>query len=1016
MYAQVRVRETRIRIRFRFQRSPLVGLSAWLRTGLASALLLPPPCWLRVSYRSTMSRTRMRIRGRSNVTASAVMTTPDDRRPDPSVVAAAAAAGHADAVPHVVPVGEDVVVVVIVVVAVVVVRVAAMVIVVVVHEAFVLDGAGRGSDDRNGRDDDDVFSSGRIVVLLLLLLLPPTPSEQPAISRRCRPQRRRGSRRRVRVRARRVDQLRDVRLPQRLGRRDVLLAALLARDGRHGRLVPVLAPRNGVSLAERPPLRVAIVSGVGVIVVVVVVVVGVDHAEALLRHREHDLHQPLLDGPFDIPLVLFSRTAQLAAQRAARGTARQQGRAAAGLLPLVVPPVVGGCSSDGLRGDPSRDVLAGEALLPEKTRRREPSQVRRDGALDLDGDPGSRGRANSSSSASASQPVGLPGVAARAPPPPPLLPMRRPGASACSAPKPDRALLDELLPGLECSPAPAPRTPAPRPRKKPAAERRPEADRRRLSAALRADSDRLEPVRESSSRRPSVSVERASAASTSDTQSWTSGSVRRTGLSGLGVAAARPVAGGNRTTGGAVAVTGVAKGSECASEGRRRAVVHVLGVVMVLKVVMVMLMGIASVIVVLVLVVFQDRVDDARRRRKRAAEALRVRERRLVAVAHAPGRHRLPGDGPRPGSGVQRCPAGPTPEALVPERPPSAAAAATVVVAAPVPLVAPAEEEVVALNHVRVVEEVARVVGHGAHRLVVPGLPPALPHAPEQEAEDDAEEEREPEAQSEAEPEALRPGRAARPGGIPLPPALGFVYDEVHAMDVRLRKRSEDPASWRLCFVLPVEADVSHPPYTIMTLPGSIAAPWPYMPPSGCCFGMRHRQELYAWLISRTASCGSAGVATSPTHPPSTTTEPPSSLSTAVWPDRLYTLGEAAASSRFLMPPSSLPVLPSWFSTWRSLSLSLTLFLLLFFASSLPGISCTSGGCTLTYDHVSSGRLQTAAVLMLIKAHCVWPPRKTKLACCVTEPDMLVMDGGSCVTEKPAKGERGPATDATPRV
>src|SRR3954463_5979512 len=73
----------------------------------------------------------------------------------------------------------------------------------------------------------------------------------------------------------------------------------------------------------------------------------------------------------------------------------------------------------------------------------------------------------------------------------------------------------------------------------------------------------------------------------------------------------------------------------------------------------------------------------------------------------------------------------------------------------------------------------------------------------------------------------------------------------------------------------------------------------------------------------------------------------------------------------------------------------------------------TVGGIEMdTKFHVSSGKLQIAAVLMLIKACCVWPPNSTWLVCCVTMPDRLEMDGASPVNVKPASATGGPAAGA----
>jgi len=53
------------------------------------------------------------------------------------------------------------------------------------------------------------------------------------------------------------------------------------------------------------------------VIVVVVLRLGVDHAQALLGHREHDLHHALLDGALNVPVRLGLLGAVAAAAAAA---------------------------------------------------------------------------------------------------------------------------------------------------------------------------------------------------------------------------------------------------------------------------------------------------------------------------------------------------------------------------------------------------------------------------------------------------------------------------------------------------------------------------------------------------------------------------------------------------------------------------------------------------------------------------------------------------------------------------
>jgi hypothetical protein len=120
----------------------------------------------------------------------------------------------------------------------------------------------------------------------------------------------------------------------------------------------------------------------------------------------------------------------------------------------------------------------------------------------------------------------------------------------------------------------------------------------------------------------------------------------------------------------------------------------------------------------------------------------------------------------------------------------------------------------------------------------------------------------------------------------------GFVYSETHCMLVTLKNIAVVEGPVALLEVL--ELVMLFPPKTIITFPGSITAPCPYIPlPEGCCVGTSHCQfpdPPKPVPRLRIASCGSAAWLTSPTQPPRTIMLPPSSLRIAVCPDLLSTL------------------------------------------------------------------------------------------------------------------------------
>src|SRR4051812_43083290 len=101
-----------------------------------------------------------------------------------------------------------------------------------------------------------------------------------------------------------------------------------------------------------------------------------------------------------------------------------------------------------------------------------------------------------------------------------------------------------------------------------------------------------------------------------------------------------------------------------------------------------------------------------------------------------------------------------------------------------------------------------------------------------------------------------------------------------------------------LLFAPPPLEEISYPPYTIITFPGNTTAPCPYTPPADAApwsAGTSHAQSPNPTPTLTPANCGSAAWPTSPPHPPYTTSLVPSSLSTAVCPDRLSTLSTSAA-------------------------------------------------------------------------------------------------------------------------
>jgi hypothetical protein len=176
-----------------------------------------------------------------------------------------------------------------------------------------------------------------------------------------------------------------------------------------------------------------------------------------------------------------------------------------------------------------------------------------------------------------------------------------------------------------------------------------------------------------------------------------------------------------------------------------------------------------------------------------------------------------------------------------------------------------------------------------------------------------------------------------------------------------------------------------YPPSTIMIFPGSITAPWPYMPvPDGCCAGTDHCQSPEPPKpVPRlsTASCGSAAWLISPTQPPYTIIFDPSSVKTAVCPDLL--------------------------------SILVTVLLM---ANSVFAFEDEDGESIVTKLQLSSGRLQIATWLMFINAVCVWPPNSTKVCCCVMMPEAFEYVGTNPVIVKPASAIGGPLLEVRSRV